>query len=149
MLFYAADRNVEFLAQVGIPLWDPATDPFSVDLFYLLVEPRLHLGVVSIVPTFFWHPRGYMQAQNPTEVGSFDVNLNIFAGDVAKSALQGGLESNISFKSAPAGQFAARVSPWIGFTTPGILWTLKVTANLIPFDLSTMFEGFVGVRAEF
>jgi hypothetical protein len=148
LLFYAADRNVEFLAQIGIPLWDPATDPLSVDLFYLLVEPRLHLGIVSIVPTFFWHPRGYMQAINPTEVGSFDVNLNIFAGDVTRSALQGGIESNITFRSS-AGQVGARVSPWLGFSTQGIIWTLKVTANLIPFNLATVFEGFVGVRAQF
>ena len=89
-----------------------------------------------------------MQAMNPSEVGSFDVNLNIFAGDVTKSTLEGGLESKVSFQSS-GGQLAARVSPWLGVTTPGILWTFKVTANLIPFDYATMFEAFVGVRAEF
>jgi len=149
ILFYAKDRNAEFLAQLGIPLWDPYADPnLSVDLFYLLIEPRLRLGIVSIVPTFFWHPGGYMQALNPSERGAFDVNLSIFADDLAKSALQGGVQTNIKFLYS-AGQFEARVSPWVGFATPGILWTFKVTARLLPFDISNLLEGFVGVRAEF
>jgi hypothetical protein len=148
LLFYAADRNVEFLAQVGVPLWDPVSDPgFSVELFYLLVEPRLHLGSFSIVPTFFWHPAGYMQALNPTEKGSFDVNLNMFLGDATRTTLQGGVQSNVRFHSP--GQFEARVSPWVGFTTPGVVWTVKLTTNLFPFDLANLLEGFVGVQAEF
>jgi hypothetical protein len=149
LLFYAANKNVEFLAQIGIPLWDPAIDPtFNVNLFYLLVEPRLHLGVVSIVPTFFWHPGGYMQAVNPSELGAFDVNLNVYLGDLSKDTVQGGVEGNVQFQ-ASTGQFAAKVSPWIGFATQGILWTAKLSAKLLPFDVNDLFEAFVGVRAEF
>jgi hypothetical protein len=149
VLFYASNRNVEFLAQIGVPLWNPVTDPaFNVNLFYLLVEPRLHLGALSIVPTFFWHPGGYMQAQNPDELGSFDVNLNIFAGSPATTPVQGGVESNVSFQAA-TGQFVLKASPWIGFATSGVQWTAKLGAKLLPFDVATMFDGFVGVRAEF
>jgi hypothetical protein len=118
-------------------------------LFYAaLVEPRLHLGVVSIVPTFFWHPSGYMQAINLTELGSFDVNLNTFLGDLSKDAVQGGVEGNIRFQ-ASTGQFEAKASPWIGFATQGVLWTAKLTTKLLPFDVNDLFEMFVGVRAEF
>jgi hypothetical protein len=149
LLFYATNRNVEFLAQIGIPLWDPVADPtLNVNLFYLLVEPRLHLGALSIVPTFFWHPSGYMQAANPSELGSFDVNLNIYAGNAATTPVQGGVESSILFQTS-SGQFMAKVAPWIGFATSGIQWTAKVSAKLLPFDVATMFDGFVGVRAEF
>ncbi len=149
LLFYATGGNVEFLAQVGIPLWDPSEYPaLNVDLFYLLVEPRLHLGIVSVVPTFVWHPAGYMQGINPDEVGAFDVNLNISLGDVARSARQGGVEGNIRFQSS-LGQFMVKASPWFGFMTPGVLWTLKLTANLFPFDARQLLEGFVGVRAQF
>jgi hypothetical protein len=149
LLFYAADRNVEFLAQVGIPRWDPGTDAtLSVNLFYLLVEPRLHMGLFSIVPTFFWHPEYYMQAAYPSEIGTFDVNLNMYAGDPSKTDFQGGAEANFRFQYA-AGTFALKVSPWIGFSTPGVLWTLKVNAKLWPFSLADMLDGFVGVRAEF
>jgi hypothetical protein len=61
LLFYATNKAVDFLAQVGIPRWDPSVEPFGVNIFYILVEQRLHMGVVSIVPTFFWHPGSYNQ----------------------------------------------------------------------------------------
>ena len=149
LLFYASNKNVEFLAQIGIPLWDPVLDPtFNVNLFYLLVEPRLHLGIVSIVPTFFWHPGGYMQAENPSELGSFDVNLNTYLGDLTKDTVQGGVEGNVQFQAA-SGQFTVKASPWVGFATQGVLWTAKVSAKLLPFDPTDLLEAFVGVQAEF
>jgi hypothetical protein len=147
LLFYAANTNVEFLAQIGLPKWDPAIDPIGVNLFYLLVEPRLHLGAFSIVPTFFWHPVYYMQSAYPSEQGTFDVNLNMYFGDQSTSTFQGGAEGNFQFQ-AYVGGFALRVSPWIGFTTPGITWTLKVNANLWPFNLNSLVDGFIGVQAE-
>jgi hypothetical protein len=149
LLFYAADRNVEFLTQIGIPRWDPATDAtLSVNLFYLLVEPRLHLGLFSIVPTFFWHPGYYMQTSYPDELGTFDVNLNMYVGDQTKTDFQGGAEGNFRFQSS-TGVFTVKASPWVGFSTPGVLWTLKVNVKLWPFSLTDMLDGFVGVRAEF
>ena len=147
VLFYAANSAVEFLAQVGIPRWDPKVDPLSVNLFYILVEQRLHMGVISIVPTFFWHPGSYNQLSYASEVGAFDVNLNIYYDQAAKSALQGGAEGNFRFQSS-AGTFQWSVSPWLGFTTSGILCTMKVNFNLWPFNLPSLVDAFVGVRAE-
>jgi hypothetical protein len=149
LLFYAINSNVEFLAQIGLPRWDPSIDTsFGVNLFYLLVEPRLHLGMFSIVPTFFWHPGYYMQTSYvTTESGTFDVNLNMYFGDQAKTSFQGGAEGNFQFHSY-SGIFSLKASPWIGFTTPGIVWTVKVNFNLWPFVASSLVDLFVGVRAE-
>ena len=148
ILFYAANPSVEFLGQIGIPEWDPNLDPsFSVDLFYLMVEERVHFGLFSIVPTVFWHPAYYNQQSYPTELGTFDVNLNFYLADASKSSFQGGLEGNFRFQSS-AGTFTVTASPWVGFATPGVLWNVKINANLWPFSLSTLLDAFVGVRAE-
>jgi hypothetical protein len=88
-----------------------------------------------------------MQTAYPAEQGTFDVNLNMYFGDQSRSTFQGGMEENFQFHSY-SGEFAFRVSPWIGFTTPGITWTLKVNANLWPFNLNSLVDGFVGVQAE-
>jgi hypothetical protein len=147
LLFYATNKAVEFVAQVGIPRWDPAANPLNVNLFYILVEQRLHMSVVSIVPTFFWHPGAYNQLVYAGEVGAFDVNLNIYYDDPATTSFQGGAEGNFRFQSS-TGSFQWTVSPWIGFTTAGILWTVKVNVNLWPFNLPNVVDAFVGVRAE-
>ena len=149
LLFYATNDNVEFLAQVGVPKWDPSVDSVpNINDFYLLVEPRLHMGSFSIIPTFFWHPSFYMQAgPNPGEAGSFDVNLNLMLGDPSKDPLQGGFETNFRFQSATQG--ALKLSPWLGLSTPGVLWKLKVNTMVWPFSWSDIFEVFVGAQAEF
>jgi hypothetical protein len=151
LLFYAANRNVEFLAQIGIPVWNPLVDAVpNINLFYLLVEPRLHLGLLSIVPTFFWHPGYYDQQAYPDELGSFDVNLNLILGDLSKNAFQGGLEGNLRYTSAnPSQAITVKASPWVGFSTPGVLWTVKLDSQLWPWDLTKLVDLFVGVRAEF
>ncbi len=148
LLFYAANNDVEFLAQIGIPRWDPSVDSsLNVNLFYLLFEPRLHLGLFNIVPTFFWHPAYYDQTAYPTESGTFDVNLNLYLGDQTSTPLQGGMETNFRFQSS-AGEMTFKLSPWVGFSTPGVQWTIKVNTKLWPFKWSDLLDGFVGVRAE-
>ncbi|HTO21368.1 MAG TPA: hypothetical protein VMQ10_02735 [Spirochaetia bacterium] len=148
MLFYATNRNVEFLGQIGIPKWDPLVDSVpNINHFYLLVEPRLHLGKFSIIPTFFWHPSYYMEAgPNPGEAGSFDINLNLALGDPSQDSLQGGLESNLRFQSGTQGAF--KLSPWLGVTTPGVLWKLKVDSQVWPFDWASIVQVFVGAQAQ-
>jgi len=149
LLFYATDRNVEFLGQIGIPKWDPSVDTLpNINHFYLLIEPRLHMGLFSIIPTLFWHPSFYMQAgPNPGQAGSFDVNLNLALGDPSKDPFQGGLESNFSFQSATQGAF--KLSPWLGISTTGVLWKVRVNTKVWPFSYSDFFEIFVGAQAEF
>jgi hypothetical protein len=148
MLFYWNNETMELLAQVGVPVFDPNADPLALNLFYFLFEPRLHLGILSIVPTFFLHPLSYEQNRNAPEEGSFDINLNVYAGDLVKSSLRGGLETYFNF-NASTGAFMIKASPYVGFATPGALWTFKISAKLTPLDSADMLEGFVGVRAEF
>jgi hypothetical protein len=75
------------------------------------------------------------------------VNLNLAIGDASKDTLQGGLENNFRFESGTQGAF--RISPWLGISTPGVLWKLKVNTKLLPFNTSDLIEVFVGAQAEF
>jgi hypothetical protein len=148
VLFHASMKSIEVFAALGLPKYDPVADsPFSINLFSLLVEPRLHLGLFNVAATFFWHPEYYHQDLTG-ELGTFDVNLNLFFGDLAKTLTLGGLEGNLDFDST-SGTFLFKLAPYISFTTPGAVWKIKVNTKLLPFDTSDMFEGFVGVRASF
>ena len=53
----------------------------------------------NIVPTFFGAPVTTCSPCTPTEEGSFDVNLNMYFGDQAKTSFQGGMEDNFQFHS--------------------------------------------------
>jgi hypothetical protein len=148
VLFHASMKSIELLAELGLPKWDPVADsPFSINLFSMLLEPRLHLGLFNVAATFFWHPAYYHQDLTG-ELGTFDVNLNLFFGDLSKTSTLGGLEGNLDFDST-SGTFLFKLAPYISFTTPGAVWKIKVNTKLLPFDTSDMFEGFVGVRASF
>ena len=151
LLFYAGETNVEFFAQIGMPRFAPMVDTISLNLFYLLFEPRVHLGFLHIIPTFFWHPQYYLQ-ELTGELGSFDVNLNFLFMNREAPNLSGGLEANLVFSTQDATgnqTLSVTVSPYVSFTTPGVLWDLKVNANLFPFDLSSLVDVFLGIRAVF
>ena len=149
ILFYAAGgETVEFLAQIGVPLYDPVRGPaFSINHFYILFEPRLHVGVFSVTPTFFWHPGFYYQ--KPTEEsGSFDVNLDLAFGDLTEFGLRGGLESNFRFISE-GNAFRFRESPYILIQAMGMLWSLKLDVQLEWPLTPGSFSGMIGIKAEF
>lgn len=151
LLFYAGESNVEFMAQIGIPRLAPAVDAFSINLFYLLFEPRVHLGILHIIPTFFWHPQYYLQTTTG-ELGSFDVNLNFLFSGEKRPEITGGVEANLVFSSQVATgtqRLDVTVSPYASLVTPGVLWDLKVNANIFPFDLTSLVDVFIGIRATF
>ncbi len=148
VLFHASIKAIEVLAELGLPKWDPVADtPFSINYFSMLFEPRLHLGLFNVAATFFWHP-GYYHQELTGELGTFDVNLNLFFGDLATTLVLGGLEGNLGFDST-AGTFAFTLAPYLSFTTPGAVWKIKVDTKLWPFDPADLVEGFVGIRASF
>lgn len=149
MMFYATNKDVEFFAQVGVPEWDPSS-AFSINLFYLLFEPRVHVGQFSVVPTFFWHPAYYQQFFNPSEVGNFDVNVNMYVGDLVKTSVRGGVEGNFKFQSSSTttpGIIQTATSPYVSFATPGVVWTVRTSFKLYPFVPATFFEAFIGIEA--
>ena len=70
------------------------------------------------------------------------MNLNLAIGDPSKDPLQGGLETNFSFQSATEGAF--KLSPWLGISTPGVLWKVKVNTKVWPFSFSDFIESIRG-----
>ena len=150
LFYYNTGIGGEFLMQVGVPLWDPSTDPFSINLFYFFFEPRVHFNIFSIIITLFWHP-AYYQQQTTGELGNADVNINFRAGDLVKNPYAGGLETTLKFQTADTSteQIALVVSPYFSSVTTGIIWTFKLNLHIVPFNVSEMFEGFIGVKAEF
>ncbi|MEW5815444.1 MAG: hypothetical protein AB1798_08645 [Spirochaetota bacterium] len=148
LLFYDTGGGGEFLTQIGVPKWDPAADPFNIDLFYFLFEPRVSFYPLSIILTLFWHPKYYKQ-QLTDDLGSVDINVNFQIGNPQKSPASGGLESSLKFSAHQTEQFRALVSPYFSAITSGLLWNLKLNVKVFPFVLADMFEAFIGVRAEF
>jgi hypothetical protein len=148
LLFHAFDIGGEFLAQIGIPRWDPANDTWGLNLIFMLFEARLDLGPLTVIPTVFLHPDVYLQNAT-SEGGLLDFNLNFRLGDIEKSLFSGGLESNLAFKQQDLQDLQIKVSPYLSVITPGVLWQLRVSFKLFPWDPSDLYEGFVGIEAEF
>ena len=149
LLYYRASDIGSFLAQIGIPRWDPVTDPFNINLFYFLFEPRLQFGIFGVDFSFFWHPT-YYRSTATNEGGSIDLLVDLEIGDLAEVPVNGGLSTRLKYNaSLTTDQFETTISPYLGIVTSGVLWDLKLDVKVLPFDLSTMFEGYIGIRAEF
>lgn len=148
LLFYDTGQGGEFLTQIGIPRWDPANDPFGIDMFYFLFEPRVRFGIFAIILTLFWHPQYYLQTLTE-KLGSADINANFQFGDPDTSQVSGGIEAKLGFSTTATEQFQAMISPYFSTITSGIIWDFKINSQLFPFSLSNLAEVFIGVRAEF
>jgi len=147
-LFVETGSGGEFLTQIGIPKYDPYTDPFNINLFYFLFEPRVRINIFSIILTLFWHP-GYYQFEETNEIGSVDMNINFFVGDPEKYPVSGGLESSLKFSTTSTEQFQAIISPYFSAVTSGVLWDIKINTKVFPFNIEDLFEIFIGIKAEF
>jgi hypothetical protein len=153
LLFYAQGGPAEFITQLGIPKWDPVVDQFGIELFYLLFEVRVNLGIVSIIPTVFLHPKYYLQKQT-NEAGYMDLNINLRFGNLEEGIFTCGVEGNFAFKQELIQALQVKTAAYINFATPGAIWTFKCNIKLFgdpsPWtDPSNMFEGFLGIQAEF
>ncbi len=151
LLFYKTGEAGEFLTEIGIPKWDPMYDPFEIDLFYFLFEPRVKFNIMSIIMTLFWHPGYYKEylLESTNELGSVDINMNLLFGKPKITPLSGGVESCLSFSTFSDDQFTAVVSPYFNAITSGVIWNLKLKVKLFPFSLENIAEAFIGVKAEF
>ena len=148
LLFYDTGQGGEFLTQIGIPRLDPANDEVTLDLFYLLFEPRVTFGVFSIILTLFWHPQYYLQTSTG-ELGSADINAKFQFGNPNESVASGGLEAKLGFSSTGDDQFSAIIAPYFSVITSGVIWDFKVNTKVFPFSLNDLVEIFVSVRAEY
>ena len=157
LLFYAAEKGVEFLAQVGIPRWNPAVDAIGADLLYLFVEPRVRFGALAIAPSFFWRP-GYFvnrdtRVLEDTGEQAFDVNLDLQLGKPGEWPVAGGIEGRFVYQTeelgVPVNQIRATASPYVRLLTAGVTWELRVPVKLYPFVPSNPAEVFFTIDAEF
>ncbi len=150
LLYYAAGPRTELFTQIGVPRWAPVDDgPLNIDAFYFLFEPRVHVGVVSIVLSLFWHPQYYVQA--PTnEQGATDIIVRLVAGDRSEGMVSGGIENSIRLRPTSADdQLRVGVAPFVTITSSGVVWDLKTNFNLFPFEAASLFEAYAGVRTRF
>lgn len=150
LLYYSMDIGGEFLAQFGIPRWDPANadEPLSLDLFYFLFEPRVTFDNFSIILSFFKHPKYYNQRLT-AETDAVDINVNFRFGDLNRTPICGGLENKVSFSTVDTQQLDLKLSPYLSIVTSGIAWDFKLGARLFPLDFETIFEGYIGIRTSF
>jgi len=152
LFLHAGSEKLEFLAEVGMPRWHPLDDSFGLDLFYLLVEQRVHLGPISIVPTFFWRPGYYQQEANATLIEAMDINLDLQFHGKEESLISGGIEGNFVYQTAPSSETTGKAIPYIQLSTPGVVYKAQVNTKVWPFDLtdmSDMFEVFLSIQAAF
>ncbi len=149
LLYYQASDTGSFLAQIGIPRWDPAVDTFGINLFYFLFEPRLSFGLFGLNLSFFWHPSYYHNTVT-NEDGSIDLMLDLSIGDIETFPVSGGISPQLTYDAnSTTEQFNVKASPYLSVATAGVLWDFKLNVNILPFDIANMFEGYIGVKAEF
>jgi hypothetical protein len=149
LFYYRPSERGEFFAQVGVPYWTPP-DLFRIDNIYFLFEPRVHFDPVSIILTLFWHPAYYLM-QSTGELGSADIHLNFLIGDPTENPITGGIETNFTIDTTTsfAQDFGIVTTPYLSAVTSGVVWNFMLNVQLVPYSLSTMFEGIIGVKAEF
>jgi hypothetical protein len=150
VFLHAGGEKVEFLTEFGMPRWRPLDDSLDLNLFYLLVEQRFHLGGLSLVPTFFWRP-GYYQ-QTATGIEAMDVNLDVQFHGKEESLVSGGVEGNFVYQTAPTSSTTGKVVPYVELSTAGVVYKAQVNVEVWPFDLSDLaglFEVFLSIQAAF
>jgi len=149
LLLYAGIKDVEFLAAAGFPLWKPTVDPFTFDLFYLLIEQRVRLGLLSEVLTVLWRPSYYHQTANTTRGIDINLDMNISGSDT--SVLAGGIEGNFVYQLTPTDEITAKLIPYLQVATSGVVYEVRASTKIWPFDadFSDFLEVFLSIKASF
>jgi len=150
LLFYDTGQGAEILTQLGIPRWAPVTDgPLSIDDFFFLFEPRVHIGFMSIVLTLFWHPEYYLQ-EATDERGATDIVVRLIAGDVQQNPVSGGLETGVTLRpESTEEQLRVSVAPFVSLNASGVIWDIKANVKVFPFTMDDLLEAYIGIRTEF
>lgn len=169
LIYYNTGAGGSFLTEIGIPQWNPMTDPFDIKLFYLLFEPRIDFGSFAIIPTLFWHPYYYYYVDTTSvpitqggpsvavqklevltnQVPTANINVDFRFGNPQKNPATGGFETELDYSTTTSSQFTALLSPYLRLVASGVIWNFKVNVKLYPFALSNIAEGFVGIQTQF
>lgn len=146
---FSTPEGDALLAQIGVTGFEPGTGAdFGLDDLFFLFEPRVNLGTVGLALTFFWHPGIYDQIENP-ERGTIDTNLNVRIGNPFEDGVSGGLESRVSIRPESAEQFLVTTGPYLRLNSGTVSWDIRAVFRPVPFDLTELVEGYVGVRTRF
>ena len=147
LLLYAGGGPIGLFIQAGIPKWDPSGPLPTMSNLYILIEPRISLGTIQFIPTFFWRPSSYLlQSTNTTQ--AFDANVLLGLGDIHKDIFSIGIEGNLKYNESTNDQLKIKAIPFINFRTPGAIWQLKTSVEVYPTYLNTP-ELVIGVEAKF
>jgi hypothetical protein len=148
---FSTEAGANFLAQVGVPYWDPEKS-FDIDNLYFLFEPRVDFGLVSIIMTLFYHPTWYLQRAT-NEQGVSDVNFKFLIGDLRETSAEGGFETTIGIKGDEQDAddpFRIAVGPFFAMLTEGVRWDLKLKVDPLSYSApAEMFGMYLGVRTAF
>jgi len=151
LAYFSTGIGADFLAQVGVPRWDPAVG-FGIDNLYFLFEPRVDFGFTSIIMTLFYHPGWYLQRET-NERGVSDVNLKFLIGDLRKTSIEGGFETTIGIRGEAQNTdqpFRFSLGPFFAMVTEGVRWDVKLKVSPIGVTAPLeMFAMFLGVRTAF
>ena len=153
MTYFSGGEGAELFAQGGITSWTP-DEKLSVDNFYFLIEPRLHMGFFGIYVTFFYHPLEYNHIISSEEQGKANINLK-FLFENTNSGLTGGIETGADlktddFKTAGSERVVLRIAPFGTFISGGLQWDAKLQIKpLNKGEPKEMFEIIIGVRTAY
>ncbi|MFW6360581.1 MAG: hypothetical protein ACOC2R_02420 [Spirochaetota bacterium] len=150
LFYYRPAEKGEFFSQIGIPYFAPM-DTLNINDFYFLFEPRVHFEHVSVILTLFWHPSMYLM-QSTGDEGSADVHFNLMFGNPLENPISGGLETNFTLETAASSSqdFEIKVTPYLSAITSGVIWNFMINVRALPYSFDEeMFEGVIGVKAEF
>lgn len=149
MVFFDTGTAGEFFAQLGLPRWDPWSEPsVNLDDLYFLFEPRVRLNLFSVILTLFWRPEFHNQL--PTgDTGALDSNIRFQLGDYERTRVRGGVETGLRYRPENDDQLEVDASPFISVTTAGVVWDFLLRATLYPFEYENSFEGYLGIRSAF
>ena len=149
LMFYNTGQGGEFLAQIGVPRWLPATDG-ALDMgdFFVLFEPRVNINIISIVLTLFKHPESYEQ-QATDEGDAYDIFVRFIAGNIQENVVSGGLENGIRLRQGTSEQLRISVIPFLSINASGVIWDLRTDFKVLPFALEDLFTAYIGIRTEF
>lgn len=148
MMYYDTGAGGEFFSQLGVTHWTPAQEDLTIENFFLLFEPRVRIGPMHTILTFFWHPSIYRQLPTDSD-GAIDINLKFQYTDLGAFTSIFGVENLFALRPSQTTQFAVSVAPFLSVATTGAIWDFKLKTRVFPFDLDGMFEGVIGVRTAF
>jgi hypothetical protein len=123
LLFLAGIKDVELLAEFGIPLLKPTVDHLSFDLFYLLVEQRIQLGPMYEVLTVLWRPCYYHQTAVTDQ--ALDINLDVEFSGSEESTLAAGVGGNFVYELPPTDQVTGKIVPYLRIATSGVIYEIR------------------------